>query len=89
MGATTAPAAVRGTLPRDRRESLSHDQLTRTIYVKVSADGTPLGIFANESCELQIDDGGTTAAVNDTFFRPALRQGKAVEGVARVRLADL
>jgi hypothetical protein len=87
--ATAAAAAVRGTLPRGRRESLSHDQLTRIIYVKVSPDGTPLGIFANESCELQMDDAGTSAAVNDMFFRPALQQGKPVEGVARVRLAEL
>jgi hypothetical protein len=88
-GATLAAAAVRGTLPRPRRESLSHDQLTRIIYVKVSSDGLPLGIFTNEACELQIDDSGTTAAVEDTLFRPALQKGKAVEGVARVRLADL
>ena len=88
-GATLAAAAVRGTLPRPRRESLSHDQLTRIIYVKVSPDGLPLGIFTNEACELQIDDSGTTAAVEATLFRPALQKGKAVEGVARVRLADL
>ena len=88
-GATLPAAAVVDSLPRAQRQALSPEQLKRRLYVKVSKEGLPLGAFADESCSNRVDDSGTVAALNEVLFTPALEQGKAVEGVARVRLGDI
>lgn len=88
-GATVPAAAVPGTLSPDRLKALSLDQMNRTYYAKVGPDGTVLGLYADESCHLLIDDATTFAAVNAAFFKPALVKGRPVEGVARVRLGEI
>jgi len=88
-GATLPPAAVAGTLSLTRRESLTPAQLTRTVYVKVGQDGTLLGAFQDRDCQSPIEDAGLKAALDEVFFAPALEAGKPVEGVARMRLAEL
>jgi hypothetical protein len=86
----TVPAiVVAGTLPPERLKTLTLDQLNRTYYAKIGPDGSVLGLFADESCHLQLDDTGALAAVNAVFFKPALVKGKPVEGVARVRLGEI
>lgn len=88
-GATLPPAAVAGTLSLTRRESLTTAQLTRTVYVKVGSDGTLLGAFKDRDCQSPVADAGLKAALDEVFFAPALKDGKAVDGVARMRLAEL
>ncbi|HVT74001.1 MAG TPA: hypothetical protein VHD61_12775 [Lacunisphaera sp.] len=88
-GATLPPAAVAGTLSLARRDSLTPAQLTRTVYVKVDSDGTLRGAFKDRDCQSPVEDAGLNAALDEVFFAPALEAGKAVEGVARMRLADL
>jgi len=88
-GATLPPAAVAGTLSLTRRESLTPAQLTRTVYVKVGQDGTLLGAFQDRDCQSPIEDAGLKAALDEVFFAPALEAGKPVEGVARMRLAEI
>ena len=88
-GKTTPALPVSGTLPPARLKELSLDQLNRTYYAKVAPDGKMLGLFADEACTLRIDHDLTLAAANEAFFKPALVNGKPVEGVARVRLGEI
>lgn len=87
--ATLPAAAVPGTLPDAIRERLSLDQLTRYVYAKVSSDGTMRGIFSDAECTVPLENAGTVAALGEIFYVPALQGGKPVDGVARVRFADI
>jgi hypothetical protein len=88
-GATVAASAARGTFPRELRRDLTLDQLNRIFYAKVSADGGLLGAYADEGCNLKLDDSATLAALEQVFFKPALVKGKPVEGTARVQLGEI
>ncbi|MDQ5979593.1 MAG: hypothetical protein QG602_2568 [Verrucomicrobiota bacterium] len=86
----TAPAlVVPGTMPRERLKDLTLDQLNRTYYARIAPDGSLLDLFADESCNLKIDDTAARSVVADAFFKPALVKGKPVEGVARVRVGEI
>jgi len=87
--ATLPAVAVSGSLAPGRLKALSLDQVNRTYYVKVGPDGSVVGLYADESCNLKIDDSMTLGAVGEVFFKPALVKGKPVEGVARVRLGEI
>jgi hypothetical protein len=88
-GATLPPVAVPGTLPVNQRTQLTPDQLNRTFFARVSKDGKLLGAFADEGCNLELNDAATLNALREVFFRPALEKGKPAEGTARVRLAEI
>lgn len=86
----TLPAGVLpGTLRREQRDGLTPDQLDRTFYVRVAANGALIGAYADEACKRQLDDAAMEAALGEVFFRPALDKGKPVEGIGRVRLGDI
>lgn len=87
--ATVAASVVRGSLPRARRAELSLDQMNRTYYVKVSAEGTLVAVYADEACQLLVDDPAMTKLLGDVLYRPSLVKGKPVEGVARLRWGDI
>jgi hypothetical protein len=87
--ATVPAVATPGGLRAGVRQQLAADQLARTCYVKVSKEGTLLGLYADESCNLKLEDPAMAAVLADVFYKPALVKGKPVDGVARVRLADL
>ena len=85
----TAPAgAVSGTLPLAQRQRLRPDQITRKVYAKVDKDGLMHGAFADEDCSHPLEDAGIVTALGEVFFKPALDQGKPVDGLAHVRLSD-
>lgn len=86
---TIPAAATPGSLCADVRRRLAPDQLQRTYYAKVSKDGVLLAAYADEACHLQVDDPATNAVLADVLYKPALVKGKPVDGVARVRLAEL
>lgn len=88
-GATLPPALALGAKSGDFRARYGGDQLQRTIYVKVNKDGLPQGIFGNQACTEKIDDPFMESVVNYARFKPALSAGKAVDGVAGVRLGEL
>lgn len=87
--ATLPAVAVPGSLAPDLRARLGRDQLNRVCYARVSKDGLLLGAFADEGCSLPLADPELAAALTEVFFKPALAQGRPMDGVARVRLADL
>lgn len=88
-GATVPAFAVRGTLPPPLRRQLTPVQLDRVCFVQVGKDGVPGHVFADEGCNLRIDDAAMAAVLREVFFQPALYQGKPADGVARVRLGEL
>jgi hypothetical protein len=88
-GETLAATAVPGTLPLVQRGGLSTAQLIRTIYAKVGSDGALKGVFQDKDCNTPLEDAQAKAALDEIFFTPALEQGKLVDGVARVRLAEI
>jgi hypothetical protein len=88
-GATLPAAAMRGILSPAQRQALTRAQLTRSVYTKVAKDGVVQGIYSDKDCTVPLDDAGTTTVMGELFFMPALEQGKPVDGVARVRLADI
>jgi hypothetical protein len=87
--ATVPASAVPASLPATVRTSLQPGQLQRVVYVQVAKDGSPLGVFADEACRHPLDDPELVSALAGAFFKPALAKGKPVDGVARLRLADL
>lgn len=88
-GATLPPALALGAKSGDFRARYGEDQLQRTIYVKVNKDGLPQGVFGNQACTEKIDDPFMESVVSYARFKPALSAGKAVDGVAGVRLGEL
>ena len=88
-GRTAPAAAVRGSLPRALRQRLAPDQLNRVFFAKISKDGALLGAYADENCGLKLEDAATLAAVGEVFFTPELQQGKPVDGIVRMKLADI
>jgi len=87
--ATVPAMAVRGSIPRARRANLSLDRMNRTYYVKVSAEGMLVALYADEACTVLLDDPEMTGLLSDVLYKPALVKGKPVEGVARVRLSAI
>ena len=84
------PAApVMGRLPPDWRTRLTADQLSRPYFIKVSKGGLPLGIYADEACSQPVTDPYLDSVVKGIRFTPALDQGKAVDGTAKLRFGDI
>ena len=88
-GATLPPTLALGAKSGDFRARYGGEQLQRTIYVKVDKDGRPQGIYGNQACTEKIDDPFMASVVSYARFKPALSAGKAVDGVAGVRLGEL
>ena len=88
-GATLPPTLALGAKSGDFRARYGGEQLQQTIYVKVSKDGLPQGIFSNLACTAKLDDAFMESVVSYARFKPALQAGKPVDGVAGIRLGDL
>lgn len=86
---TLPPEPVVGSVPASVKQRLGPDQLQRTCYAKVSKEGLLLGVYADEGVSLPLADEDLVAAFAGVLFKPALARGKPMEGVVRVRLADL
>jgi len=87
-GATLAAAPAIGRLDAETKARLTHEQLTGRYFVKVSSEGRPLAVFADEACTLPADE-VITGLTEKVRFYPALADGKRVEGVARLVFTQL
>jgi hypothetical protein len=87
--ATVPAAAVAGSLPASVRGRVSAEQLNRTCYARIAKDGRLTGLFADEAASLPIADADFAGLFADALYKPALAQGKPMDGVVRVKLADL
>jgi hypothetical protein len=87
--ATMRAAPVMGEFPPDLRAQLALGKYAETIYVKVSKDGLADEAFADAACSKKIDDPYLDSVVRTVRFKPALEEGKPVEGVASLNLSQL
>jgi len=88
-GATLAPSVALGVSYKDFFPHFATEQLAQEIFVKVNKDGLPEGVFRNENCSEATSDAFLESLVAQARFKPALKAGKAVDGVARLKIADL
>lgn len=87
--ATLPPSLAMGRLSAAMRAGLSAGELGQTYFVKVNKDGLPRGAFLDEACTRRAGDAALDAVFADCRFRPALVQGRPVDGVARLSLREL
>jgi hypothetical protein len=86
---TLAPTPALGQLPSDLPARLAEGKYRETLFVRVSSDGLPAGVYSDAACSTKVEDPYLLAVVDSMRFKPALRDGKPMEGVAPVRLGEL
>jgi hypothetical protein len=84
-----APTPALGRLPSDLAARLAEGKYRNTLYVRVSPDGLPAGVYSDAACSRSVNDSYLLAAVGSMRFKPALKDGKPLEGVAPIRLGEL
>jgi hypothetical protein len=86
----TVPASpAMGKLPADLPLKLAQGMYRDAFYVKVTIDGRANEAYADPACTKRIDDPYLDSVVKRIRFKPALNNGKPVEGVTVVRLGQL
>ena len=88
-GATLPPAVAFGVNAWDVQPHYSAEQAQQVVYVKVTRGGLPQGAFRDENCSRRAGDSYLEQLVEQVRFKPALQAGKAVDGVAQLKIADL
>ncbi len=86
---TLAASPVMGQLPADLPSRLAEGRYRDTVYVRVSKDGLAADAFSDASCSRRLDDPYLQSAVKSIRFKPALDNGKPVEGVVPLNLTKL
>jgi hypothetical protein len=87
--ATLPAAPIMGELPPDLSTHLAAGKYSEPVYVKVSKDGLADEAFSDAACTAKIDDPYLESVVRTIRFKPALEQGKPVDGVATLNLSRL
>jgi hypothetical protein len=86
----TLPAApAMGRLPADLPSKLAQGMYSAAFYTKVSADGIANDAYSDAACTRKIDDPYLDTVVRRIRFKPALSNGKPVDGIATLRLGLL
>ena len=88
-GATLPATPAMGRLPSDWPTRVASGQFKQTYYVNVTKDGKPTAVFADKSCSQKVEDPYLESVVQNICFKPALENGKPVDGIAAVKFADL
>lgn len=86
-GATKAASRALGRLPGEQRKRIGSGAYPQTYFVKVAVQGTPTAFFVDEACTKPADE-EITPHLKAMYFYPALEKGKAVEGLAQVKLSE-
>jgi hypothetical protein len=76
-------------LPADLPAKLAQRKYAAAFYVKVSKDGLADEAFSDPACTQRIYDPYLDSVVKRVRFKPALNNGKPVDGVAPVNLGKL
>jgi hypothetical protein len=87
--ATMHAVPVMGELPSDLQVRLEQGKYEETFYVRVSADGLADAAYADAACTKRIDDPYLDSVVRTIRFKPALEDGRPVEGISPVNLSHL
>jgi hypothetical protein len=86
----TMPAvAAMAKLPADLPDKLAQGKYASPFYVKVSSDGLAYGAYSDPACTKTIDDPYLDSVVKRVRFKPALKLGRPVSGVATLNLGKL
>jgi hypothetical protein len=86
----TLPATpAMGKLPADLRSQLAQGKYAGSFYVRVTRDGMAYEAFSDPGCTRRIDDEYLDSVVKRLRFKPALNEGRPVDGVASVNLNRL
>jgi hypothetical protein len=78
-----------GRLPADLPSKLAQGMYTAAFYTRVSAEGLAYEAYSDAACTKKVDDPYLDSVVKRIRFKPALSNGKPVEGVATLRLGQL
>ncbi len=76
-------------VPPDLRTRLSEGEYGSTIFVRVSKEGVAGESFRDAACTQKIGDAYLESVLKGVRFKPALKSGKPVEGVAEIKLGQL
>jgi hypothetical protein len=87
--ATKEPHLALAKLPDDWPSRRQEDSARKVYYVKVDPAGRAESAFEDETCETKVTDSYYENILKGVLFLPALKSGKAVEGVAQVKLAEM
>jgi hypothetical protein len=86
---TLPAAAVMAKLPSDLSAQLASGKYAATFYVKVSRDGFGDEAFTDAACTQRINDDYLDSVVKRVRFKPALNNGKPIDGIASLNLGHL
>ncbi len=86
---TVAAEPAMGHFPSDFRQRLQEGKYHDTYYAKVSPDGLAGQVYLDQACARPANDAYLASVVAHLRFKPALRDGKATDGVAALRLDSL
>jgi hypothetical protein len=76
-------------LPADLPAKLAQKKYSAAFYVKVSKDGIADEAYSDPACTQRIKDPYLDSVVKRVRFKPALSNGRPVEGIATVNLGQL
>ncbi len=86
----TLPAVpAMGKLPSDLPGLLARGKYADAFYVKVNKEGLAYEAYSDAACTRRIDDDYLDSVVRKVRFKPALNNGRPVDGVASLRLGQL
>jgi hypothetical protein len=86
----TLPAVpAMGKLPSDLPGLLARGKYADAFYVKVNKEGLAYEAYSDAACTRRIDDDYLDSVVRKVRFKPALNNGKPVDGVASLKLGQL
>ena len=87
-GDTLPATPAIGRPARQELTRLTPNQVKATYFVKVAKNGQASGVFADEGCSQPADEAVAVLAGAVRYY-PAIEQGKAMDGVARLVLTQL
>jgi hypothetical protein len=88
-GATLPAVAVMGNLPADLPAKLNAGKYDQPFFVQVSKDGLATAAFADAECRKRIEDPYLDSVLGRIRFKPALANGRPVDGVTALDLNKL
>lgn len=88
-GETLPASPVMGKLPADLPEQLAAGKYAKPFYVSVSKDGIAYDAYSDAACTRRIEDEYLESVVKRIRFKPALSDGRPVEGVVTLNLRQL
>jgi hypothetical protein len=88
-GDTLPAAPAMGKLPGDLQALLATGKYSEAFYVRVSSDGLANEAYADAACTRRIEDPYLDSVVQRIRFKPALDNGRPVDGVASIKLGQL